>query len=146
VCKSASGYTLVHLLHNSSQPISTDFGSPRTLLASAGGKLAVHSPRGELSLCNRPGDVRQRISLSEAVLALTMGVVSGETLIWLARVSAEGELELIEIEFGTGAATRIFALPWRNRQQPAQLLWSMSERTLHLITPNELVALKRLEA
>lgn len=145
VCRTASGFNLVHLLHNSSHPSHFDWSNPRTLLSSAGGRLAVLTARGELCLMDRPNEVRQRVVVQEPVLALTMGVVVGEALVWLARQTHD-EIELLEIEFGTGLATSLFRHSSRGADRSAQLLWSVAERVLYLITPDEVVALKRLEA
>lgn len=145
VCRTASGFNLVHLLHNSSHPSQFDWSNPRTLLSSAGGRLVVLTARGELCLMDRPSDVRQRVLVQEPVLALTMGVVVGEALVWLAR-QMHDEIELLEIEFGTGLATSLFRHSSRGSDRSAQLLWSVTERVLYLVTPDEVVALKRLEA
>jgi hypothetical protein len=75
-----------------------------------------------------------------------MGIVAADTLVWLARQGSNGELELIEVDFATGSAARIFTLPCRSRDAVARLLWSPNERVLYLITHDELIALKRLEA
>ncbi|HEX2732961.1 MAG TPA: hypothetical protein VHM70_15235 [Polyangiaceae bacterium] len=147
-----AGPRLVHLIHNTE--INIDWQRKGWQRADLAWRLAgsanhgvLYSSQGRLGLLSGPDHPVRWFSAGSGLLALTVGLAGNEALVWLARSTQNGRIELLELEFATGSASVIHELEMPNAQaSQVHLCWAASERTLHLLTQQEVIALKRLEA